>query len=64
MKTTTSLKTFALLFLTMWAPVVHGQGKWVDLAPFPDPREEVMGEAANGRLYVFSGLIPLWHPLW
>ena len=38
------------------------QGKWMDLAPFPDPREEVMGEAANGKLYVFSGLIPLWHP--
>jgi hypothetical protein len=38
------------------------QGKWVDLAPFPEPKEEVMGEAANGKLYVFAGLIPLWHP--
>jgi N-acetylneuraminic acid mutarotase len=37
-------------------------GKWMDVAPFPDPREEVMGEAANGKMYVFAGLIPLWHP--
>lgn len=44
------------------ALAVHAQGKWVDLAPFPEPKEEVMGEAANGKLYVFAGLIPLWHP--
>ena len=44
------------------ALALHAQGKWTDLAPFPDPKEEVMGEAANGKLYVFSGLIPLWHP--
>ena len=42
--------------------MLHAQGKWVNLAPFPDPREEVMGEAANGKLYVFAGLIPFWHP--
>jgi N-acetylneuraminic acid mutarotase len=51
-----------LALLTLCAPMLHAQGKWVDIAPFPDPREEVMGEAANGKLYVFSGLIPLWHP--
>jgi N-acetylneuraminic acid mutarotase len=62
LKTATSLKAGTLLLLTLWSPFVRGQGKWVGLAPFPDPREEVMGEAANGRLYVFSGLIPLWHP--
>src|ERR1700752_1465410 len=62
MKTTSRLKTCALFLATLWAPFAHGQGKWVDLAPFPDPREEVMGEAANGKLYVFAGLIPLWHP--
>src|SRR6266851_5487903 len=42
--------------------MAHAQGKWVDVAPFPDPREEVMGETANGKMYVFAGLIPLWHP--
>src|SRR5579871_864830 len=44
------------------ALAIHAQGKWVDLAPFPEPKEEVMGESANGKLYVFAGLIPLWHP--
>jgi N-acetylneuraminic acid mutarotase len=48
--------------LTLCMPVAQAQGKWVDLAPFPDPREEVMGETANGKMYVFAGLIPLWHP--
>ena len=52
------------LGLTLGAPYARAQalGKWVDIAPFPDPREEVMGEAANGKMYVFAGLIPLWHP--
>src|SRR5262249_30235492 len=38
------------------------QGKWMTLAPFPEPREELMGEASNGKMYVFAGLIPLWKP--
>jgi N-acetylneuraminic acid mutarotase len=37
-------------------------GKWVSLAPFPEALEEVYGAAADGRLYVFSGLIPVWKP--
>ena len=54
-----------MMALMGWACVgsaaLQAQGKWVELAPFPEPREEVMGEAANGKLYVFAGLIPLWH---
>src|SRR5712664_1920602 len=39
------------------------QGRWVKLAPFPEPAEELLGAAANGKLYVFCGLAPGWKPL-
>jgi len=39
------------------------QGKWVKLAPFPEPAEELLGAAATGKLYVFCGLAPGWKPL-
>ena len=52
----------SIVFLAFWSPLAHAQGKWVDLAPFPEPKEEVLGVAANGKLYVFAGLIPLWRP--
>jgi len=45
----------ASLFL---ATTAQAQGKWVKLAPFPEPAEEVVGVAAGGRLYVFCGLAP------
>jgi N-acetylneuraminic acid mutarotase len=45
------------------ATVAHGQGKWVKLAPFPEPAEEVVGVAAGGKLYVFCGLAPGWKPI-
>src|SRR3954454_14938662 len=35
---------------------------WVNLAPFPNPSEEVLGATANGKLYVFAGLAPGWKP--
>ena len=40
-------------------------GKWMNLAPFPEPHEEVIGQAANGRMYVFAGLVsaPIWLPV-
>ncbi len=38
------------------------QGKWVSLAPFPEALEEVYGAAVDGKLYVFTGLIPVWKP--
>ncbi|HET7363140.1 MAG TPA: kelch repeat-containing protein [Burkholderiales bacterium] len=39
------------------------QGKWVKLAAFPEPAEELLGAAANGKLYVFCGLAPGWKPI-
>src|SRR5207302_1372396 len=30
--------------------------------PLPEALEEVGGAAANGKLYVFGGLIPIWKP--
>ena len=44
------------------ATAVHAQGKWTKLAPFPEPSEELMGEAAGGKMYVFAGLAPGWKP--
>lgn len=38
------------------------QLKWEKAAPFPEPREEILGIAVRGKLYVFAGLIPLWKP--
>jgi N-acetylneuraminic acid mutarotase len=42
----------------------HAQalGKWVKLAPFPEPAEEVYGAAAGGKMYVIGGLAPAWKP--
>jgi len=49
--------------LLVFAPAtVFAQGAWKNVAPFPEPREELLGAAAGGKLYVFAGLIPLWHP--
>ena len=41
----------------------HAQGKWVKLAAFPEPAEELLGVAAGGKLYVFCGLAPGWEPI-
>jgi hypothetical protein len=38
------------------------QGKWLRKAPFPEPSEELLGAAADGKLYVFAGLAPGWKP--
>ena len=35
-----------------------GAGQMTKLAPFPEPAEELLGVAANGKLYVFCGLAP------
>ena len=48
------------------APHAHAQaGQWVNLAPFPEPHEEVIGQGANGKMYVFAGLVsaPIWLPV-
>jgi N-acetylneuraminic acid mutarotase len=49
--------------LALLVPVIAcAQGKWVKLAPFPEPAEELLGAAAGGKLYVFCGLAPGWKP--
>lgn len=43
------------------AATAAAQG-WEELAPFPDPSEEVLGAVADGKLYVFAGIAPGWQP--
>lgn len=50
------------IYLTLSTAVALAQGKWISLAPIPEPREEMFGAAAGGKMYVFAGLIPLWKP--
>src|SRR5437764_1129749 len=46
-----------------FAAAAVAQGMWVKLAPFPEPAEELLGAASNGKLYVFCGLAPGWKPI-
>ncbi len=48
--------------LLAWPATAQTPGKWVKLAPFPEPGEELLGAAAGGKLYVFAGLAPGWKP--
>ncbi len=54
-----------LLMARLLTADAHAQadGKWVKLAPFPEPAEEVYGIAAGGKLYVLGGLAPGWKPM-
>jgi N-acetylneuraminic acid mutarotase len=57
-----------LCALAVWPPTVRAQapaGKWMSIAPFPEPKEEVTGVAANGKMYVMAGLVsaPVWLPV-
>ena len=54
------LLTGLLLNVAVTPPAQAQSGKWVNLAPFPEPREEMFGAAANGKVYAFGGLIPYW----
>src|SRR5712691_5734838 len=58
-------KLLGLSCLCLTAFFARGQGKWVDLPPFPEPHEEVIGQAATGKMYVFAGLVsaPVWLPV-
>src|SRR5260370_7436130 len=51
--------------LSTATPVAFAQGKWVQLAPFPEPNEEILGVTAGGKLYVIAGLVsaPIWTPI-
>jgi N-acetylneuraminic acid mutarotase len=53
-----------ILLLGLLLPATaQAQGKWTKLAPFPEPAEELLGAAANGKMYVFCGLAPGWKPI-
>jgi len=55
---------WVLIFLGFLAlGTAFAQGKWIKLAPFPEPAEEIVGVAAGGKLYVFCGLAPGWKPI-
>lgn len=56
---------FCFLFLLsfVFAHPASAQGRWVKLAPFPEPAEELLGASASGKLYVFCGLAPGWKPM-
>ena len=53
----------ALIACLAMTPAAHAQAKWVRLAPFPEPAEEILGAAAGGKMYVFAGLAPVWKPM-
>jgi hypothetical protein len=60
------LRVIRLAFLLIAAaPAAFAQGKWMQLAPFPEPNEEILGVAAGGKLYVLAGLVsaPIWTPI-
>src|ERR1700681_222345 len=52
-----------LVILIAGTPAAHAQAKWVRLARFPEPAEEILGAAAGGKMYVFAGLAPVWKPM-
>src|SRR5262249_29083913 len=57
--------TLGLLLVVLTGLVVaeaQAPGKWVKLAAFPEPAEELYGAAAAGKVYVFGGLAPGWQP--
>src|SRR5471032_616236 len=61
-----SIRSFVIaiaLGMAAFAGLAHAQGKWVKLAPFPEPAEELLGASAGGKLYAFCGLAPAWEPI-
>src|SRR5881392_2443326 len=53
----------AFLLGVICCSAAFAQGRWVKLAPFPEPAEELLGASANGKMYVFCGLAPGWKPM-
>jgi N-acetylneuraminic acid mutarotase len=53
----------AFLLGVVCCSAAFAQGRWVKLAPFPEPAEELLGASANSKLYVFCGLAPGWKPI-
>ena len=48
--------TFAVVvcLTALLTPPVHSQSRWVRLAPFPEPAEELYGATINGEMYVLG----------
>src|SRR5439155_1119289 len=47
--------TLIVSILGLASADAQAPGKWVKLAPFPEPSEELYGAAAGGKFYVFGG---------
>src|SRR5215831_11181111 len=62
MKRAMRLLLAAIIGLCLIA-AAHAQGKWIKLAVFPEPAEELLGVAAGGKMYVLCGLAPGWKPM-
>jgi hypothetical protein len=45
----------AASILMMWCASAQAQLRWVKMAPFPEPEEELYGITANGKMYVLGG---------
>src|SRR5258705_13719680 len=45
----------AALFLASTASAQAPDGHWVNLAPYPQPTQEVGGAVVNGKLYILGG---------
>ena len=45
----------APLFLASPASAQAPDGHWVNLAPYPQPTQEVGGAVVNGKLYILGG---------
>src|SRR5262249_21118163 len=54
--------TLVVSMLALATADAQAPGKWLKLAPFPEPSEELYGAAAGGKFYVFGGLAPGWKP--
>lgn len=52
-RTLAVLATISVVVLL--AATAFSQARWVKLAPFPEPDEELYGVTANGKLYVIGG---------
>jgi len=58
------MKRIAFVILASFAIASNALAqKWVKLADFPEPAEELLGAAAGGKMYVFCGLAPGWKPI-
>ena len=52
------IATLLLAASVLWSSQsASAQAKWIKLAPFPDPCPELIGSSANGKVYVFGGLL-------